>query len=167
MAPPPPPPPFATVNAPKIESDPLFALSVNTPEPPAPTVTLIDWFAVTAWLGKYKYPPAPPPPPARVPPAPPPPTTRMSAFVTPLGIDKLQIPTVVNLRIVYPPLDASVGEQVAYDEDRVKVAVLEPDVFVAVIVYVTALLISVGVPEINPVEVDHDRPAKEKAGEME
>ena len=48
-----------------------------------------------------------------------------------------------------------------------KVAVLDPDAFVAVIVYVTALLTSVGVPEINPVELDHDRPAKEKAGEIE
>ena len=100
MAPPPPPPPFATVKEPKLESPPLPALFANTPSPPAPTVTFVDWFSVTAWFAKYKYPPAPPPPPARVPPAPPPPTTRMSARVTPVGMDQLHVPIVVNRMMV-------------------------------------------------------------------
>jgi hypothetical protein len=64
----------------------------------------------------------------------------------------VQLPTVKNVSVVYPPDEEDVGEQSDIEELKVNVAVEVPEVLVAVIVYVAELEATSGDPETAPVE---------------
>jgi hypothetical protein len=87
-----------------------------------------------SWTVTCPPPPPPPEPDVAEPPAPPPPTARMSALETPDGTDQEQLVKFVKVKIVNPPLETLVGEHAENEVLKVNVAVVLPDVLLAVIV---------------------------------
>jgi hypothetical protein len=72
-------------------------------------------FAVNEKLLISATPPPPPPPPPSAPPPPPPPTTNTVAVEIPDGVVHAQLLEFVKVKVVKPPLETLVGEQVGKD----------------------------------------------------